>query len=304
MGLLCLVAFGCGLTIDFVPEPDAHNPARPDGGRADAASDAKPSDADLPDVELDTSDRECESNSDCPNVGCTIGECDTRLGQCSERTVICPVVDDCRFSTGCDASGECQYELLVDDDEDGYAPLSLGPCGLDCDDSSSDVFPGASEVCNGQDDDCDDIIDEGAPDAMTCGADLDGDLHGSSVDFVWECGDVCPAGRVVGNDDCWDAFDPFEPGVPRAFNTWYGQPIHFTVAREDDGSYDWDCSGTDEVLWPSLARPCEADAPSCSAASGWADEVPMCGMDAGWLGGRAGVSGCLELLETRREAGK
>ncbi|MBK6534506.1 MAG: hypothetical protein IPF99_34585, partial [Deltaproteobacteria bacterium] len=34
-------------------------------------------------------------------------------------------------------------------------------CGLDCDDSNPRVHPGAAEVCNGIDDDCDGMVDEG-----------------------------------------------------------------------------------------------------------------------------------------------
>ena len=43
----------------------------------------------------------------------------------------------------------------IDDDEDGYTLMDG-----DCDDSNPLINPGADEVCNGIDDDCDDIIDE------------------------------------------------------------------------------------------------------------------------------------------------
>ena len=45
---------------------------------------------------------------------------------------------------------------LYDQDSDGYSV-----CGSDCDDTEGSVHPGASEVCNTVDDDCDGIIDEG-----------------------------------------------------------------------------------------------------------------------------------------------
>jgi|GEM_PF-749271 len=54
-------------------------------------------------------------------------------------------------------------------DNDGDGVLS----DQDCDDASSTVFPGAIEACNGADDDCDDVIDEGLGDA-----DLDGTCDG------------------------------------------------------------------------------------------------------------------------------
>jgi PKD repeat protein len=58
-----------------------------------------------------------------------------------------------------------------DGDQDGYggnttlytciAPANFVNQGGDCDDSNSAVHPGASEICNGLDDDCDGLIDEG-----------------------------------------------------------------------------------------------------------------------------------------------
>jgi len=43
-----------------------------------------------------------------------------------------------------------------DDDGDGYSV-----CQGDCDDHNPALHPGAAELCNGQDDDCDGLVDEG-----------------------------------------------------------------------------------------------------------------------------------------------
>jgi hypothetical protein len=61
----------------------------------------------------------------------------------------------------------------VDADGDGYTV-----CGGDCDDTNPAIHPGATEVCNGIDDDCNGVRDDGFPDAdgdgwAACGGDCD-----------------------------------------------------------------------------------------------------------------------------------
>lgn len=55
-----------------------------------------------------------------------------------------------------------------DADADGYPDVACG--GNDCDDSDELVHPGASELCDGRDQDCDPRIDEGSFEAFFVGA--------------------------------------------------------------------------------------------------------------------------------------
>jgi len=97
--------------------------------------------------------------------GCEGGERPDEGTPLPETTGGCLVDDDCVSSDMCVdlvcALGECvDSGRIVDGDGDRYAPI---PCGEDCDDSLASVFPGATEQCDGIDQDCDGRIDEGAP---------------------------------------------------------------------------------------------------------------------------------------------
>ncbi len=83
---------------------------------------------------------------------------------------------------------------------DGWAPLRG-----DCADYDGDVHPGADELCNGSDDDCDGRIDEGAVDAATWYADDDLDGWGDD-DRSWPACEQ-PDGWVPVGGDCDDG-DP------------------------------------------------------------------------------------------------
>ena len=85
-----------------------------------------------------------------------------------------------------------------DCDADGYT-VDEG----DCDDCDPAVFPGAEEVCNGIDDDCDEFVDEDF--------DLDGD---GLVDCVDDDGD----GYTEEEGDCDDTDGGVSPGIPEACN--------------------------------------------------------------------------------------
>ena len=111
----------------------------------------------------------------------------------------------------------------ADADGDGYGDVSQSaqacdaPTGYvadatDCDDNAVSVNPGASELCNEIDDDCDGDVDEDdAADAATWYADADGDGFGDAASAVQAC--EAPTDYVADGTDCDDGDDDVNPGA-------------------------------------------------------------------------------------------
>lgn len=93
-------------------------------------------------------------------------------------------------------SAGCPEDL----DGDGFQSVACG--GTDCNDMDPTVYPGATEVCDGQDNDCDGIVDESAVDALTWYQDLDGDGFGNPAVTQLSC--TAPPGYSADNSDCDD----------------------------------------------------------------------------------------------------
>jgi hypothetical protein len=86
------------------------------------------------------------------------------------------------------------------------------PADADCDDADASVGPGAEELCNGVDDDCDGTTDEnGALDATTYFVDVDGDGYGSAVVAAVACAQ--PASSSLLSSDCDDGDASISPAA-------------------------------------------------------------------------------------------
>ncbi|OLC55098.1 MAG: hypothetical protein AUH92_02895 [Acidobacteria bacterium 13_1_40CM_4_69_4] len=117
--------------------------------------------------------------------------------------------------------------ICQDQDGDGYAVCSAA-CALaggdrcgDCDDGDPAVHPFVPESCNGVDDNCNGLIDEG-----TAGPDGDGDLVGDTCDncpVVWN-----PAQEDADGDGTGDACEPQAICARSNLDT-----VDFSAARVD-----------------------------------------------------------------------
>lgn len=87
--------------------------------------------------------------------------------------------------------------LRVDRDQDGYDEDE------DCDDEDDAIHPGATEFCDGLDDDCDGAIDEDAVGSVPWYVDKDGDFHGAKTPAILSC-TIPEVGMVTNDQDCDD----------------------------------------------------------------------------------------------------
>jgi hypothetical protein len=130
-------------------------------------------------------------------------------------TEVCDGIDN-------DCDGQIDEGVLVtlynDNDGDGYGAGSpfqgcAGTPGTsqangDCNNSNPNIFPGASEICDGVDNDCDGQVDEGL--LITVYTDADGDGYGAGNSFL-----TCPGtpGVAAQGGDCNDNDNSVYPGA-------------------------------------------------------------------------------------------
>jgi len=113
-----------------------------------------------------------------------------------------------------------QPPTCIDNDGDGYGNPGNSGCSngaqTDCNDANINIHPGATEICNGLDDDCDGSTDEGGVcPTLTYYSDNDGDGYiDSSSDGTCSTYNCIPTGSssTPGND-CNDTNPAIKPGA-------------------------------------------------------------------------------------------
>jgi len=109
--------------------------------------------------------------------------------------------EDC---SGADALCSC---LSTDLDNDGYGTGAACP-QIDCNDANSNVNPGAAEVCNGIDDDCDVAVDEGWDNDGDSWTTCDGDCNDGNSAIYPGAAEICDGvdnNCNISVDEGWDA---------------------------------------------------------------------------------------------------
>lgn len=114
---------------------------------------------------------ECVTDEECSDQLFCNGIETCREGVCMlAAPVVCLDGNECTADRCDERTRRCVYEELTRDaDGDGFKGPRAGfqagapgACGDDCNDQNRAVFPGAREVCNALDDNCNRVVDEGA----------------------------------------------------------------------------------------------------------------------------------------------
>ncbi len=145
--------------------------------------------------------------------------------------------DDCDGKTDDENAQGCTL-WYIDGDFDGYGPTELGKCLCaadllysvdkpgDCDDTKTDVHPTQIEVCDGVDEDCNGITDDGAA-VKSCPALPNG-------------GAACQGGKCVAGNCAPGYFDVdgnYDNGCECAADGWYGKSGGTCEQAQDLGAF-------------------------------------------------------------------
>jgi hypothetical protein len=187
----------------------------------------------------------------------------------------------------------------TDADADGHCE------DIDCDDADPEVHPGASEICNGVDDDCDGLLDDQDPDCALDDVCMypDADADGFGDQDACEAYCELPSGYTFDGQDCDDTDDAVHPDADELCNdvdddcdgdtdedavdvsTWYtdadadgyGDPAAtVTGCDQPDGAVDNpdDCDDAQAAINPGASEePCNGVDDNCDGAvDEWSEE--------------------------------
>ena len=146
----------------------------------------------------------------------------------------------------------------LDADNDEFSPADG-----DCDDTDATVYPGAEEVCDGLDNDCNGVLDDGLS-VLPFYPDADGDGYGAG-DPLEAC--AAPPGFAASSGDCDDEDPRTYPGAEEACDGLDNDCDGIVPEEEQDQDGDGfvacisgevgDCDDTDPRSYPGAEEVCD-----------------------------------------------
>jgi hypothetical protein len=177
------------------------------------------------------------------------GDCDDNNPNINPNAIeVCDSLDnDC---SGIINDNIALFTYYLDADQDGFgdAAISLDTCDmiapegyvsddLDCDDSNPDINPGAAEICDNIDNNCNGSFNDGL-ELFTYYLDSDNDGYGDAEMAIDTCINAAPAGYTINNEDCDDSNADINPQIEEIPNN----------------GIDEDCDGEDLITSTSEAH--------------------------------------------------
>lgn len=282
----------------------------------------------------DGKDNDCDDDVDAEDSGLILADCELQAGVCegtfhdAEQCVsgswqACGIPQYCRSSpcwygpelcgfgdNDCDGETDEEGSLFctkyyTDFDSDGYGSDERCLCspedphnvttGGDCDDDDAGINPGADEVCDGKDNDCDDDTDSADSGLILTKCELQAgvchnDYHTASqcVSGFWQQCDATNYGSDYGpescdfkDNDCDAEVDEF--GATGCTDKYFDQDADGYGLSSDsecvcplfefgyNTTLDGDCNDTNPYMYPGNTEVCDSFDNDCN------DEVDECG---------------------------
>ncbi|MCB9797374.1 MAG: putative metal-binding motif-containing protein [Alphaproteobacteria bacterium] len=181
------------------------------------------------------------------------------------------------LAVACKDGGDDPVDSEIIGGDDSAEPADSDGDGVpddeDCDPDDASVYPGATELCDGLDNNCDDVVDEGV--TITVYADADADGYGDDATATQAC--APEDGQVEQGGDCDDSDPAYNPAAveddcadPNDYNC--DGSTGYADADGDGWAACQECDDADDAVNPDATEVCNDLDDDCDGLVDDADE--------------------------------